>query len=195
MRYRPEFFETIIVQSVPLWYMKLNTFATPPEPSYMYVRQHTSAYVSIRQHTSAYVAYVVRSVALWCMRLSIRQHTSAYVSIRQHTSAYVVRSVALWCMRLSTSSAPLEPSCMRQHTSAYVSIRQHTSAYVSIRQHSTRQLRQSRPAGTGPQREPAVRARSSVSIPHTLPHPPTAYAIRHRIRPYLRAHVLKESRQ
>ncbi len=37
MRYRPEFFETIIVQSVPLWYMKLNTFATPPEPSYMYV--------------------------------------------------------------------------------------------------------------------------------------------------------------
>jgi hypothetical protein len=96
MRYRPEFFETIIVQSVPLWYMKLNTFATPLEPSYMYVRQHTSAYVSIRQHTSAYVsirqhtsAYVVRSVALWCMRLSIRQHTSAYVSIRQHTSAYV----------------------------------------------------------------------------------------------------------
>ncbi len=44
-------------------------------PTYVSIRQHTSASVSIRQHTSAHV--------------SIRQHASAYVSIRQHTSAYV----------------------------------------------------------------------------------------------------------
>jgi hypothetical protein len=44
--------------------------SSPSLPSYVSIRQHTSAYVSIRQHTSAYV--------------SMRQHTSEYVSIRQH---------------------------------------------------------------------------------------------------------------
>ena len=63
MRYRPEFFETIIVQSVPLWYMKLNTFATPPEPSYMYVsiRQYTTAHVSMCSIRSAVGGDVVHS--------------------------------------------------------------------------------------------------------------------------------------
>jgi hypothetical protein len=125
-------------------------------PTYVSIRQHTSAYVSIRQHTSAYV--------------SIRQHTSAYVSIRHQEVDSVVEALSedeegQCAQRLVPSTyvsirqhtyrgRPVRLAAgaqyKRPHTSTYVSRKAsapsdwcpvHTSAYVSIRQHTSAYVR------------------------------------------------------
>jgi hypothetical protein len=115
-------------------------------PSFVSIRQHTSAYVSIRQHTSAYV--------------SIRQHTQCLLLVRERlgtrlrlrTLCQRPRLLQLRCVSICTfvlvnqvnivvvkqvklsayapAAAGLRARRCAQHASAYVSIRQHTSAYA-----------------------------------------------------------------